>query len=434
MRRRQYAIAVLVLVTGILPLSGFIGLQLLENILALLFFVLALALCVRTDHDAGRWSATLPIRAHRAIAVPLVVLWGLLVLTTLFNPSRAALLRLPAYVLTSFGCVFVIPAALDRRRAYYVFAAAGALLTLIGLPSLVFGAISLGPFTLSAIPVTYPLFGIWEIHNPASVFNQPNPLALIAAVGLISALAVVSRERSRRKRMLFGVLAGICVIGVVVTRSRAIWGALAAVAALYVVYRLSGRSCRALAGATAIGMVGSAVIIIAVAGVLPEPFALDVNLKGRGASWLIAIEATAHRPLVGYGPGNVVRAAARFSPTGNDLLANSYLRMFAMTGIIGGVVYLALCANALRCALSRVRPGPFHTRDTGFVTLALLAIVLMVQLFEGLTFFGLALLSVIGMLFIGYAQPVGRSEHITLDLTGLSHAWEWISTREQRIN
>src|SRR5699024_10580466 len=193
------------------------------------------------------------------------------------------LLRLPAYVLALFGCAFVIPAALDRGNAYRVFAVAGALLTLIGLPSLELGTISLGPLTLSATSATYPLLGIWEVYSPASVFAQPNPLALIAAIGMISAFAVVSRERSRPKQMLFSMLAGVCAIGVVVTRSRAIWSTLAAVVALYVVYRISGRSRRVLAGATALGMLGSAVIIIALAGVLPEPFVLDVNLKGRGA-------------------------------------------------------------------------------------------------------------------------------------------------------
>lgn len=434
MQYRQYSIAVLVLITGILPVSTF-GSDMTQNILAFASFMLALVLCTSIEYGPDSQIISLPIRIHLAIAAPLIVLWVLLTLATLVHPSLAGLLRLPAYLFASAGAAFILPATLNRQYTYQIFALAGALITLAGLPGLILGPLNIGPLTLPTISSTYSLLGIWEVHNPASIFVQPNPLAFLSGVGFVSALAVIRRARDRHTRLLFTVSGVICAVGVLVTQSRALWGALAVVAALYAVYRFTARNRRVLAATLAIGMGSVAVVMLALSGVLPEPFVLDIYLSHRGAAWAAAIKAIIHRPFIGWGVGNVEPAVVQFSPTGDDLIANSYLRVFAMTGIAGGIAYLVLCANALRCALSRIRPNSISVHEHGFVTLALLVIVLLIQLFEGLTLFGFALLSVFGMLLVGYAQPAERSNHtLTLDLTALSHAWAWIFSREQRTN
>lgn len=428
--RRQYAIAGLIIVAGVLPLSAFVR-GLLANILSLASFLLALVLCVRVNHGISGWTVTLPARIHRSIAGPLAVLWLLFALTTSLTLSVAGMLRLPAYLLTSAGCAFIIPVALARERAYRVFAIAGALLALVGLPGVFFGTISIGPFTLPAIAPTSPLLGAWDVHNPASVFAQPNQLALLATVGLFSALTVIYRTRIPRNGAVFALAAGICAVCVIVTRSRAIWGAIVAVVALYAVYRASARNSRVLAAATVLGTVCAMGVFAAVAGVLPEPFVIDVTLNNRSAAWAATIEAFARRPLVGWGPGNTVAAITRTSTLGKGLTGSSYLRMFAMTGVIGGITYLVLCANAVRCALSRIHYG--SDTDTEFATLALLAVVLLTQAFQGLTLFGLALLSVLGMLFVGYAQPNCVTTYVfILDSTGLSYTQEKVPNKPTR--
>jgi O-antigen ligase len=399
--RRQYAIATLLVACGVAPLTPFFS-RLYRNVAAACCLALAVVLCIRIERDADGRSYYLPVRVHPAIAAPLVVLWVLFALTTLLDPSTAGLRRLVAYVFASIGCAFVLPATLARKNAYRVVAVAGAFLTLIGLPTVVFGTMTIGPITLSTNPNNvYPLLGVWSIWNPTSIFRQSNPLALLAALGLLSALAVMRRTRDTHERAVFAVAAVLCAAGVRVTISRAVWGALAAVALLYVVYRVTGRNRRMLAGVTAVGAVCAAVGIASLAGFFPEPFALAVDLGERGVGWHATIEAASQRPLIGWGPGNAATAVERVSPLDAGLTGSSYFRMFAMTGLIGGVTYLVLCAGALVCALSRVHPG----RDAGFVTLALLVVVLVAQAFQGLTLFGLSLLSSFGMFVVGISQP-----------------------------
>jgi O-antigen ligase len=419
--RRQYAIATLLVACGVAPLTPLFS-RLYGNVAAACCLALAVVLCIRIERNADGRSYYLPVRVHPTIAAPLVVLWVLFALTTLLDPSTAGLRRLPAYVFASAGCAFVLPATLARENAYRVVAVAGAFLTLIGLPTVVFGTMTIGPITLWTNPnEAYPLFGVWSVYTPASIFEQPNPLALLATVGLLSALGIVRRTRDFRERAVFAVTAVLCAIGVRVTTSRTMWGALAAVALLYVVYRVTGRDWRALAGTTAVG-------IAALVGFFPEPFALAVDLGKRGVGWDATIAAASQRPLIGWGPGNTSMAVNRVSPLAYPLTGSSYFRIFAMAGVIGGVVYLVLCTGALRCALSRVRPG----RDAGFVTLALLVVVLVAQAFQGLTLFGLSLLSSFGIFVVGISQPAAARR--TLRMSAIVRQLVRNDTRAQSRN
>lgn len=409
--RRQYAIATLVVMTGIAPLTSLIHGLFRASMVAAVCLSLAFVLCIRVEDGTNGRSYRLPVRAHPVITIPLAVLWGLFALTTLLNPSTAGLRRLPAYVFSSVVYAFVLPAALSREHTFRTLAVAGGVLTLIALPTTVIGTTAIGPIILSTNQNhLYPLLGLFPIRNPASIFRQPNPLAFLATIGLMSSFVAFCRTRSTRERTIFLIVAVICAAGVRVTYSQAMWVALAAVTSLYVVYRLSGRDRRALAGATAVGVLFASVGIAALAGIFPEPFALSVELGERGAGWEAAIEAASQRPFVGWGPGNAAAAVKRVSSIDAELTGSSYFRMFAIAGFIGGIVYLALCAGAISLALSRIEPG----NDSGFLTLAFLVVVMIAQAFQGLTLFGFALLSVIGMLFVGFAQPATAERTIQL--------------------
>jgi O-antigen ligase len=423
--RRQYALMVLVLAAGILPVASFLP-RWPAYVTSALLFVVALAAVVLTASD--RRALCLPVRTHPALLLPLVVLWLLFAAGTLLYPTLQAFRRLPVFVGLAGLLVFVIPAVIERRVAYQTFSTVAAVLVLVALPTVFLGPLHLGPLTLDTLRNTYSVFGL-ELHNPYAIFRQANHLGFLATTGVLCAFG--SYRRSGRR--LFVVLAAVCALGVVVTRFRSGMAALAAVAILYVVYWLSSHDWRVLAVATAVGACCGVAGFVLITGVLPGLGPVrGLGLHNRLVSWRTTAEVVARRPVIGWGPGNAKSVYNRLgSPRG--LIANSYFRMFVMSGILGGLAYLALCASALGLAFNRLRRHSGHRTTRGFVGFSLLVVILILQMFIGGTLFGLALFGVLGSLFVGYVQPTGRFEYtLALDAAMLSRARGWLSMRGQR--
>lgn len=78
--------------------------------------------------------------------------------------------------------------------------------------------------------------------------------------------------------------------------------------------------------------------------------------------------------------------------------------MFVMTGVLGGVVYLLLCAGAIGRGLQTLA---HPTAVARFFPLTFLAVVLVLGLFNNSPIFGLNFIAVLGSLAVGYTASVG---------------------------
>ena len=165
-----------------------------------------------------------------------------------------------------------------------------------------------------------------------------------------------------------------------------------------------------MATVVALGALGVVTGFAMVFGVVPGPSAVrNIDLSGRRELWTAAYEAVADRPAIGWGPGNDIRVLAEYAEGHLNATHNSYLRMFLISGVLGGVTYLVLVINV-------VITGLRYTRSEAIFTFLLLVAFLVLQLFAGMTIFGLSLLSVLGALFVGYTQSSGTVRRKRLDI------------------
>ncbi|RJT00194.1 O-antigen ligase [Halococcus sp. IIIV-5B] len=341
---------------------------------------------------------TLAVRFDRAILLPIVALWVVFLVEYWFHPGGRATFRTGAYIVFSALNLFVIPATFSREGFVDALAAIAAVVAGIALPLVWFG-------------VTYQgeLLGLWHGSTQMnSILTNPNYLSALSAFGFVACFGVA---RSRRRRWL-AVIGGICcLVGFGVSQGRAaILGTVAAIVIL-AVYRTYGT--RAVAGVVAIGIAGAVVGFRLTLGPIAG---IDVTqnignqLNNRGELWNAAVRAILDRPILGYGlvdDGPILAAYGAPTPGDNVFSAhNSYLRMFLMTGVVGGVLYLLVCLAALRQALRTMARST--STDSLSVFLPLLCVVLILELFSNSPIFGVSFVSVFGALVVGYSQGERR--------------------------
>lgn len=355
-------------------------------------------------------GGALPLRVHPALAIPLVVLWILFVIALVRRPTPAALKRVPVFIAFSALCVFVFPAVLDRTDIERALAWVGVIATLVALPAVVVGPITFDGVTV--IPVGPPQLP-GGLNVATSVFTNPNQFAMLALFGTIGAASVAYRRPAVRRRYI--PLAALCVVGLALTRGRAAYLALVCVVALAVVYRLGGR--RALAagmGALGIAAITCFAALMANRGLIVHTIAPVVGMEaawdiaGMGNRWLLwqaALDAITAQPALGWGFVDIQQVFDGLPPRiGTSSIHNSYLRMFYLTGVVGGLAYLALIVAA----------GWLAVRDASLDCILFVGAVAILQLFEGGTIFGLSLLSVVGALFFGFTQPASTKRTVRL--------------------
>lgn len=350
-------------------------------------------------------DGSLAITFHPTILTGALLVWLALIGGFFDSPSTSGFLRLGAFVGISGVLLFVFPNMFAPADVYWAVACIGALFVLVSLPTTIVG--ELGPLGIWS---TGTLFGV-QYLIPTSVFDNPNLLGAIAAIGavgaaggLLSARTTIPRRRDTRMPthnvIIIGALAGICVLGVVLSTGRAALLALVAGVGVLMFARWFGRNVTAvvaiIGGIVFVGLIGVA------ARLLPGPEMLQsIGLSGRGVIWQAVIRAVAERPLLGWGPGADGQVLAEFVPSDSRYVGynphSSYFRMFFISGIIGGVGYLILCLSALRTALAGVT-------SRGATTAAMVVSIFLLLVFNGATLFGLHPMSVVGALTIGFAQ------------------------------
>lgn len=216
--------------------------------------------------------------------------------------------------------------------------------------------------------------------------EDPNDFAffLVAA----APFALMLARDGRRQRILYGVAGLLLLVAILGTFSRGALLGIGAVVAVAAVLRLV--PLRALAaGVVAVVVTALAVSVVAsdvVGRSLDEKeHVADANVDSRYASWTIAAEMTADRPLLGHGPGSFGAKALDYLPAGVvdtahlDVAHQMYLDVSSELGLLGLLAFLAVIGLGARGAL-RARRDPL-TAPLGAATVASLAGVLVAACF-----------------------------------------------------
>lgn len=351
------------------------------------------------------WDDSLTIAFHPTILAGTLLVWFALVIGFFGSPSVSGLLRLGAFIGVSGIFLFVLPNTLASSDVYRAVAWIGASFVVVSFPTTIVGEI--GPLGIWG---TGRLFGV-QYFIPTSVFDNPNLLGAIAAMGAIGATGELlstrtTTSRGRDARMptydvaIVEALVGICALGVALSTGRAALLVLVAGIGMLLFTHWFGHTV-AVVVTVAVGIVFVGVIGVA-ARLLPGPEMLQsIELNGRGVLWHAIIRAVGERPLLGWGPGADGLILAEFVPSDSGYVGynphSSYFRMFFIGGIVGGIGYLVLCLTALRTALADATPS-------GTTTAAMIVSVFLLLVFNGATLFGLHPISVVSALTVGFVQ------------------------------
>ena len=192
--------------------------------------------------------------------------------------------------------------------------------------------------------------------------EDPNDFAFFLLAATPFALLLARGGRTRR--LLFGACTALLVTATAATFSR---GALLGLAVVLVLGLLLGlvRLRSVALGALVLAVVAGGLLVLSAdtaawvqRSLEEKQHVADANVDSRFASWTIAAEMTADRPLLGHGPGGFGLAALDYAPswitdtTHLDVAHQMYLDVASELGLLG----LAAFGAVLGCgALGAVR-------------------------------------------------------------------------------
>ena len=369
-----------------------------------LFFIVAVV--SNSDLHSGTLSEiTIPFHADSALFYPAVLIWGVFVVGFVRSPSPDAFLRLGAFTVLSAITLFVIPAVVSREQAFRSIGILGAVGVIIALPSLIWPDYSVFGVdiarTLNGQRTEFTL-GVIS-RTPLSFFDGISYFRVLTTVGAVCAGALFVKNRD----LWMAVACLLNVFGVFLGLGRATILGLVTAATLAVVYRVAGS--KALAGVTVVGSFCAIGAFVVATGLFPGPTSTLQSILGKRIGyWTASYGAFIQRPFVGWGLADTTTIVSEFYPRGTLTgVHNSYLRMFVIGGVVGGVSYLLLSGSALVVAFRSVR----ESVPLALSAYCLVICILVIQIFTGGTIFGTNLSSVLWALTIGYAQ----SDAATID-------------------
>lgn len=337
---------------------------------------------------------------YREIMLSLIIIYLVMIANILIPVVTEGTLQsgwyvVPPVLAVSIVSFIIIPSMFDIKYVVYVINRLAAAVILIGLPSLAIGAhrflwITIEPYA------DFELFGFVGPEVPAivSIYPDTNAASKIAMIGLF--LAVY--EYRIQGGYVAASLLSINTLGVYFTHSRGVFLAVLCGAVIYVTMKWRGETATvAVFYAIACSMVVTFFVVVQ-----PPPIpsmTVDIELSGRGAAWRAATAAFLNNTLLGMGFGESAKNIAPYFKEEFKLLSpqNSYLRMFVTTGIVGGLSYIFLIVRSVRYGIHR------HTQsDVPPEVVALCVALVVLQLFENFSLFGVNQSSVIASTMFGY--------------------------------
>ncbi|WP_193361385.1 O-antigen ligase family protein [Halococcus hamelinensis] len=343
------------------------------------------------------------------------VLWAIFVLNVALNPTPRSLLRGISFIVFSALTLFVVPGTFSREEFIDALSIVAVAVGLVAIPIGASTLLSTGSgFGVYATSGTLLGTGI-ELPVLMSIFENPNYLATLSALGLVASFGLADGSRRREIAILFG---GVCLLSLVLSQGRAGFLALVGGGIVYIVYRIGG--ARFATPVVVLGILCAALFfvfaVVSIGGLrVPESV-----LNNRQGLWSAAIAAISERPFLGWGLIDTPQILADHgapTPAGHVFgTHNSYLRMFLISGISGGVLYLGAIGYTLYRSL-RVEE---NSQGSAGLPLALLVVVLIIHMFNGSTIFGLSFVSLFSALVIGYGQQPSNRINITRKYSEIS--------------
>jgi O-antigen ligase len=410
---RPLAAFYLVLISAVFGLSVFVP-RFVGNLVVLAAYIVFTGVALTTIRDADcralhtrRWPglSALPFRSKPVVLLPTVILWAVFIIGLGLNFSPEAVLRTGAFVVLSAVTLFVMPAVVSRAQAFTAIAVVGAACVVIGLPFAVVDVVTLFGVTIDrSLSPILSLPGL-TIRAPLSVFDGLNYFRVLVALGAVGAAGMYAHTREPW-------LAGVCalnLLGVYLTAGRAARLVTLVAAVLAATYLIAGR--RTVAGVTAAGALVTVVGFAVGLGLLPGPTAaIQSALGDRLDYWAAAYETVLARPVLGWGLVDTdVAIGTRFAREFTGV-HNSYLRLFVIGGVVGGMAYLALCVSVVVTAFN----GLAARAPLSLTAFCLVVMALIFQLFAGGTVFGTSLSSILWLLTFAFAQPTATDRNVSV--------------------
>jgi O-antigen ligase len=308
---------------------------------------------VATVSIGGRRERNL-FTTHPAFTFLVLAFLGWSAISVVWSESSStALTSVMRYALNAFLLPIAFTAVRNRRDAMHILAA-----IVIGASIAAVSAIIAPPPPESAI------YG-----RAAGTVGDPNELAAALLVGLVVAAAfAVNRHISPALRALAGVSAVLCLMGILLSLSRG--GLLGTACALLIAVAVAGRWRRrvlALAGTLGVLAVG---YFAAFASLPAKQRVLDVGAEGgtgRLDLWTVGLRMIEAHPLNGIGSGEFPVSSVHYLlrpgliQSGAFILStpkvahNTYLNITAELGLVGGILFIAMIAFCIGCALLAIK-------------------------------------------------------------------------------
>jgi O-antigen ligase len=329
------------------------------------------------------------LRLHKVAVLCLIPIYGLFGYWLIADPLSSSLITsaivvAPAFLFTSFLNIFYIPRIVPLQSFLWAVTRVSILIIFVGGV-----AFLLRPVVILFDPL-HPKSLFWLADSTFnSIFTNPNQLGRLLSVGLVASVVLCRRRPNRVSVSVIPlIIAGLFLTG---SRSGLLAGAVGT--SIYLLHAV--RSRNAALAIAAVGSVTAMVVFAILFGIVPGPAVLtDLDLRNRVELWVSTYHAITNAPIAGYGFENTGIILSEFLPDPRGV-HNSFLRIFLITGIPGGVAYLCLFGFAL------VR-GFRQASESAAVVLGLGFTVICSHIFDSFMIFGLRSGSVLSALILGY--------------------------------
>lgn len=308
------------------------------------------------------------------------------------NPTSGIIQRVPLFIMMGVINIFIIPLFIKPKILFGAITIASIGLVVVGLPTVILGPISVGFLSIETwnAPATLPLIGVF---NPImSILYNPNMIGFIGLIGIVYLFSYIQTQSSWYVNASIGIL----MLGVLFSMSRAMQLLTLYVIFLYICNRIIPHYVYLFSAGGVMAAIGGLIVTMIVA---------ESILNGREALWPAAVAAISQQPIVGYGPNAGISVMAEYVTVGSQVGRdphNSYLRIGLMGGLLSLISYCFLFGIGWsiigKQSVHHSTPDPEE-----LCVFILLVIITLVQLFEGMTVFGISGNSVISALILGYA-------------------------------